>query len=108
MLMPCAQNVWHEAADYSSDQIQFQTGQLIGGSAADKSNFKILDRNGKSLYNVAIDKTNWQNFAVKLDYNKKYATHPHPYYPCTPTHYSHIPLFRCVRTFSLRLCDGIH
>ena len=64
-------NVWHEAADYSSNQIQFQTGQIIGGSAADKSNFKILDRKGKSLYNVAIDKTNWQNFAVKLDYNKK-------------------------------------
>jgi hypothetical protein len=66
--------VWHEAADYSADQIQFQTGQLIGKSASDKNNFKLLDRNGKSLYSVAMDKTAWQNFAVKLDYTKKYVT----------------------------------
>jgi hypothetical protein len=72
MLILCVKNVWHEAADYSSDQIMFQTGQIIGGSASDKSNFKILDRTGKRLYSVAIDQTNWQNFAVKLDYNKKY------------------------------------
>lgn len=63
-------NVWHEAGDYSSNQIQFQAGQIIGKSAADKNNFKILDRNGKQLYTVAIDNTNWQNFAIKLDYNK--------------------------------------
>jgi hypothetical protein len=90
-------NVWHEAADYSnnqvrlsissqgtpvgshsllvynskSPQIQFQAGSIIGKSNADKNNFKILDRNGNSLYSVAIDQKNWQNFAVKLDYNKK-------------------------------------
>ncbi|KAF2014835.1 glycoside hydrolase family 131 protein [Aaosphaeria arxii CBS 175.79] len=63
-------NVWHEAADYSSNQIQFQTGQLIGKSAADKEKFKILDRNGNSLYSVAIDKTEWQNFAITLNYDK--------------------------------------
>lgn len=63
-------NVWHEAADYSSNQIQFQAGSLIGKSNADRNNFKILDRNGNSLWSVAIDKTQWQNFAVKLDYNK--------------------------------------
>ncbi|KAF1995527.1 glycoside hydrolase family 131 protein [Amniculicola lignicola CBS 123094] len=63
-------NAWHEAADYSSNQIQFQTGQLIGKSAADKNNFKILDRNGKSLYSVAINTSQWQNFAIKLDYTK--------------------------------------
>jgi hypothetical protein len=64
-------NVWHEAADYSSNQIQFQAGSIIGKSNADKNNFKLLDRNGNSLYSVAIDQKNWQNFAVKLDYNKK-------------------------------------
>jgi hypothetical protein len=64
-------NVWHEAADYSANQIQFQTGSLIGKSNADKNSFKILDRNGNSLYSVPIDNKNWQNFAVKLDYNKK-------------------------------------
>ncbi|KAF2643805.1 hypothetical protein P280DRAFT_466543 [Massarina eburnea CBS 473.64] len=64
-------NVWHEAADYSADQIMFQTGTIIGSNGADKNNFKILDRNGKSLYSTATDKTQWQNFAIKLDYNKK-------------------------------------
>lgn len=64
-------NVWHEAADYSADQIQFQTGSLIGKSDADKNSFKILDRSGNFLYSVPIDKKNWQNFAVKLDYNNK-------------------------------------
>jgi hypothetical protein len=69
-------NVWHEAADYSNNQIQFQTGTIIGKSSSDKNNFKILDRNGNSLYSVAIDKTQWQNFAVKLDYNKKLVLPP--------------------------------
>lgn len=74
-------NVWHEAADYSNNQIQFQTGSLIGKSNADKNSFKILDRNGASLYSVPIDNTAWQNFAVTLDYNKKYVCRilPHEY-----------------------------
>jgi hypothetical protein len=64
-------NVWHEAADYSANQIQFQAGSIIGKSNADKNNFKLLDRNGNQLYSVPIDQKNWQNFAVKLDYNHK-------------------------------------
>jgi hypothetical protein len=66
-----SQNVWHEAADYSNNQIQFQAGQLIGKSSADKNNFKVLDRNGKSIYSVPIDQKNWQNFAITLNYEKK-------------------------------------
>lgn len=64
-------NVWHEAADYSSNQIQFQTGSLIGKSDADKNNFKILDRTNNQLFSVPMDMTNWQNFAATLDYNNK-------------------------------------
>ncbi|CAO2651731.1 Nn.00g000140.m01.CDS01 [Neocucurbitaria sp. VM-36] len=67
-------NVWHEAGDYSSNQIQFQAGSIIGKSNADKNNFKILDRNGNSLYSVAIDQKQWQNFAITLDYNKNQVT----------------------------------
>lgn len=67
-------NVWHEAADFSNNQIQFQTGSLIGKSDADKDQFKILDRAGKWLWNVKIDQTQWQNFALKLDYTKKYVS----------------------------------
>jgi hypothetical protein len=65
-------NVWHEAADYSSNQIQFQTGTLIDNPRADKHAFKILDRKGKMLWSVPISKQlDWQNFAVTLDYEKK-------------------------------------
>ncbi|KAI8942964.1 hypothetical protein NX059_001003 [Plenodomus lindquistii] len=67
-------NVWHEAADYSNNQIQFQAGSLIGKSASDKNKFKILDRDGKQLYSVQIDQKRWQNFAAKLDYVKNQVT----------------------------------
>lgn len=64
-------NVWHETADYSANQIQFQAGSIIGKSNADRNNFKILDRSGNSIWSVAIDQRQWQNFAAKLDYNNK-------------------------------------
>jgi hypothetical protein len=67
-------NAWHEAADYSANQIQFQAGSLIGKSNADKNSFKLLDRSGNAIWSVLIDQKNWQNFAVKLDYNKKYVS----------------------------------
>jgi hypothetical protein len=54
----------------------FQTGTIIGQSGSDKNNFKILDKNSKVLYSVPMNKTQWQNFAVKLDYNKKYVLVP--------------------------------
>ena len=69
-------NVWHEAADFSNNQIQFQTGSLIGKSDADKNQFKILDRDSKFLWSVPIDQTQWQNFALKLDFNAKYVHSP--------------------------------
>jgi len=69
-------NVWHEAADYSANQIQFQTGSIIGKSNADRSNFEILDRNRNSLYAVPIDFKNWQNFAVTLIFNRKCVPKP--------------------------------
>ncbi|KAF2180098.1 glycoside hydrolase family 131 protein [Zopfia rhizophila CBS 207.26] len=61
-------NLTHEYL--SSNQIQFQTGQIIGKSASDKNNFKVLDRNVNSLYSVAQDAAKWQNFAITLNYDK--------------------------------------
>ncbi|KAF2126968.1 glycoside hydrolase family 131 protein [Dothidotthia symphoricarpi CBS 119687] len=61
-------NAWHETADYSANQIQFQAGSLIGKSNADKNSFKILDRAGKQLWSTKMEMKKWQNFAVKLDY----------------------------------------
>ncbi|CAI6332357.1 unnamed protein product [Periconia digitata] len=67
-------NVWHETADYSANQWNFQTGTIIGQSSANKEDFKIIDRNGKSLYAVKQDKSSWQNFALKFDYTKNQLT----------------------------------
>ncbi|KAF2123092.1 hypothetical protein BDV96DRAFT_536321 [Lophiotrema nucula] len=67
-------NVWHEAADYSADQIQFQYGTIIGKSSSDKNNFKLLDRSGATIYSVAAAATGWQNFAFTLDYTKNQVT----------------------------------
>lgn len=65
-------NVWHEAADYSNNQIQFQVGTLIDNASSKNNNFKILDRAGKQIWGIPIDYKKWQNFAIKLDYTKKY------------------------------------
>ncbi|KAF9692773.1 hypothetical protein EKO04_009054 [Ascochyta lentis] len=67
-------NVWHEAADYSNNQIQFQVGTLIDNAASKKQNFKILDRAGKQIWDIPIDAKKWQNFAIKLDYTKNETT----------------------------------
>ena len=64
------QNVWHEAADYSSNQFNFQTGQIIG-KGGQTDTWKLLDRKNKLLWSTPIDKKAWQNFAITLDYNKK-------------------------------------
>ncbi|KAF1967231.1 hypothetical protein BU23DRAFT_484364 [Bimuria novae-zelandiae CBS 107.79] len=67
-------NVWHERADFAGNQIQFQYGTLIGKSDSDKNDFKILDQSNKQLYAKAADPTQWQNFALKLDYNENMVT----------------------------------
>ena len=63
------QNVWHEAADYSSNQFNFQTGQIIGQSGA-RDTWKVLNRQNRQVWSTPIDKTAWQNFAITLDFNK--------------------------------------
>ncbi|KZM18428.1 uncharacterized protein EKO05_0007699 [Ascochyta rabiei] len=67
-------NVWHEAADYSNNQFQFQAGTLIDNAASKKQNFKILDRAGKQIWTIPIDFKRWQNFAINLDYTKNQTT----------------------------------
>ncbi|KAF1927535.1 glycoside hydrolase family 131 protein [Didymella exigua CBS 183.55] len=67
-------NVWHEAADFSNNQIQFQAGTLIDNPSSKKDNFKILDRAGKQIWDTPIDYKQWQNFAITLDYAKNETT----------------------------------
>ena len=65
------QNVWHEASDYSSDQIMFQTGTMIDQKSLPKDTFKVMDRKNKQIWSTPMDKDAWQNFAFTLDFNKK-------------------------------------
>ncbi|KAI0600016.1 hypothetical protein F4775DRAFT_86016 [Biscogniauxia sp. FL1348] len=63
-------NVWHEAADFSGNQFNFEMGTLIGTSGADKNNFKILNRQNAEVFSVPVDDAAWQNFAITLDFEK--------------------------------------
>jgi hypothetical protein len=67
-------NVWHEAGDFSRNQIQFTTGTLIDNAAAKKDAFKVLDSAGKILWSTPISQRDWQNFALKLDYTQNKTT----------------------------------
>lgn len=64
-------NVWHEAADYSADQIMFQTGKMIDLPDLAEDTFKIFDRDSTLLWSTAIDYSEWQNFAITLDIDAK-------------------------------------
>ncbi|KAM5367629.1 hypothetical protein ACJZ2D_009910 [Fusarium nematophilum] len=65
-------NVWHEAADFSGNQFNFQAGTIIGQDLP-KDTWKLLDRNNTQLWSTPMLKNVWQNFAVTLDFDKKYA-----------------------------------
>ncbi|EOD52322.1 hypothetical protein UCRNP2_876 [Neofusicoccum parvum UCRNP2] len=61
-------NVWHEAADYSANQFNFNTGYRIGTNGTDKESWQLLGRDSNLLWSAPIDFENWQNFALTLDY----------------------------------------
>jgi hypothetical protein len=66
-------NVWHETLDYNGRQFQFQTGALV--RREDESPFtfwKILNREKQIVWSVLMDFREWQNFAVTLDFVRKY------------------------------------
>jgi len=63
--------VWHEAADYSANQFNFEAGAILGQSSLAKDTYKVLNRQNKQVWSTPIDKTAWQNFAITLDFGKK-------------------------------------
>lgn len=65
-------NVWHEAADYSANQIMFQVGQMIDQPDLEAAAFKIFDRDSSLLWSTPVDETEWQNFAINMDIDAKY------------------------------------
>jgi hypothetical protein len=64
-------NIWHEAADYSGDQFMFQTGKMIDHPDMPANTFKFFDIKSKLLWSTPIDYSEWQNFAITLDIDKK-------------------------------------
>lgn len=62
-------NVWHEAADYSANQFNFEAGTLIGQESLPKDTYKLLDRNNKEIWSTPILAGVWQNFAITLDFD---------------------------------------
>lgn len=65
------QNVWHETADYSANQFNFEMGSILGQPELPSDTFKILDRRNRQIWSTPIDETAWNNFAVTIDYVKK-------------------------------------
>ncbi|KAH7133445.1 hypothetical protein B0J13DRAFT_678476 [Dactylonectria estremocensis] len=63
-------NVWHEAADYSANQFNFEAGTLIGSENLPRDTYKLLDRNNKLIWSTPILADSWQNFAITLDFDK--------------------------------------
>ncbi|KAF4980930.1 hypothetical protein FDECE_17781 [Fusarium decemcellulare] len=62
-------NVWHEAADFSSNQFNFEAGTIIGQDLP-KDTWKLLDRKNKQIWSTPMLKNVWQNFAITLDFDK--------------------------------------
>ncbi|KAL1874737.1 hypothetical protein VTK73DRAFT_265 [Phialemonium thermophilum] len=63
-------NVWHEAADYSANQFNFQTGTIIGQTGLPKDTWKVLNRQNRQIWSTPIERSDWQNFAITLDFDK--------------------------------------
>lgn len=71
--------VWHERGDYNGNQFNFETGALIGreGEAGGGKTWKLLGRKEDILWSEAIEEGVWSNFAVTLDFEKKYVSKPY-------------------------------
>lgn len=63
-------NVWHEAADYSANQFNFQGGAILGQNSLTRDTWKVMNRQNRQIWSTPIDRTAWQNFAITLDFNR--------------------------------------
>lgn len=72
LLADISQNVWHEAADYSSNQFSFGAGTIIGREEWPAETWKLFNRQNELIWSTPIEAGVWQNFAITLDYDEKY------------------------------------
>ena len=64
--------VWHEAADYSANQFNFNMGTLIGREdVAEPNTYKLLNRQEQLLWQTEILEGEWQNFGITLNFDEK-------------------------------------
>ncbi|KXX74097.1 hypothetical protein MMYC01_208909 [Madurella mycetomatis] len=63
-------NVWHEAADYSANQFNFQAGAILGQSSLPRDTYKVLNRQNRQVWSTPILRDDWQNFAITVDFNR--------------------------------------
>lgn len=61
-------NVWHETADYSANQFNFQAGAILGQNSLARDTWKVLNRQNRQVWSTPILRNEWQNFAVSLDF----------------------------------------
>ncbi|KAL1837256.1 hypothetical protein VTJ49DRAFT_4080 [Mycothermus thermophilus] len=61
---------WHETAAYDANQFNFEAGQIIGQSNLPRDTYKVLDRNNRQVWSTPILKDAWQNFAIRLDFDR--------------------------------------
>ena len=64
--------MWHEASDYSANQFNFQTGTIIGQTGLPRNTFKVMNRQNRQIWSTPIENNEWQNFAITVDWSKKY------------------------------------
>lgn len=61
---------WHEAADFSGNQFNFNAGTLIGRENATRPNtYKLQTRKNELLWETEILDGEWQNFAITLNFD---------------------------------------
>ncbi|KAL2270253.1 hypothetical protein VTJ83DRAFT_2437 [Remersonia thermophila] len=61
---------WHETAAYDANQFNFEAGAIIGQSNLPRDTYKVLDRNNRQVWSTPILKDAWQNFAIRLDFDR--------------------------------------
>lgn len=65
-------NVWHETADYSANQFNFQAGAILGQNSLARDTWKVLNRQNRQVWSTPILRNEWQNFAISLDFVRKF------------------------------------
>jgi len=80
-------NVFHERKDGKGYHFAVKAGTLVGKETqTDRRNWKVLNRNNDVIFQTPLSTSEWENFAVTLDFGKKYGPSPCTRSITTPVH----------------------